>query len=308
MSVTLGELVKEGAQRLAAGQVPDPYRTAVHLVRETLEVDAAKLIAHPEHQVDEDVVALVRQAFARRAGGEPLQYITGRQSFYGRTFQVTSDVLIPRPETELLVEAVLDYTRGQVRTDWRVLDVGTGSGCLAVTLAAELPGAQVWAVDISPAALAVATANAQCQGVAERVAFVESDWLSALPTDTPPFDIIVSNPPYIAEHEFTGLQREVRDHEPYVALIAGPSGTEAYERLLSELPPWLAPGGILACEVGFGQATQVGALAEIHGWQVQRVMNDLQGIPRALLFTPLPMWWTINERVNYPLGSSSDTY
>ncbi len=284
MSTTFGELVKEGARILAAGGVDDPYRAAGHLVRELLAVDAVILIAHPERSVPDVDAALVRGAFHRRAGGEPLQYITGRQNFYGRDFQVTRDVLIPRPETELLVDVSLEHIRTCPQPGWRLLDLGTGSGCLAVTLAAEVPTAHVVAVDISPAALAVAAANAQRHGVAERVRFVESHWLDAIPT-TPPFDLVVSNPPYVAEADWPALQREVRDHEPYVALVGGEQGIEVYAHLLAALPSYLAAGGRFACEVGFDQAARVCALGEAAGWKVERIMRDMQGIARTVVFT-----------------------
>lgn len=294
MSTTLGELVKEGARILSAGGVEMPYRTAGHLVRELLAVDAVALMAHPEWTVSDLDADQVRRAFQRRASGEPLQYITGRQNFYGRDFQVTPAVLIPRPETELLVEVCLAHVRAHSRPSWRLLDVGTGSGCLAVTLAAEIPTAQVVAVDISPAALAVAAVNAQRHGVTARVCFVESHWLEAIPT-TPPFDLVVSNPPYVAETDWPALQREVRDHEPYPALVGGPQGTEAYAHLLTVLPPYLAEGGKFACEVGFGQASQVCALGEARGWNVERVIHDLQNIARTIVFT-LPQVFSDNPQ------------
>jgi len=294
MSTTFGELVKEGARILAAGGVDDPYRTAGHLVRELLAVDAVTLVAHPERAVSDADAALVRRAFHRRADGEPLQYITGWQNFYGRDFQVTRDVLIPRPETELLVEVSLEHIRTHPQRGWRLLDLGTGSGCLAVTLAAEIPTAQVVAVDISPAALAVAAANAQRHGVAERVRLVESHWLDTVPA-TPPFDLVVSNPPYIAETDWPALQCEVRDHEPYVALVGGEQGIEVYAHLLTALPPYLAAGGKFACEVGFGQAARVCALGEAAGWRVERVIHDLQGIARTVVFT-FPQVFSDNHR------------
>lgn len=286
MSTTLGELVKEGARTLAAGAVAEPRRTALHLIRAVLHIDAATLLAHPEREVAADAAERVRRATARRAAGEPLQYIIGVQDFYGRDFEVTPAVLIPRPETELLVEATLDHHRARSWAAVRILDLGTGSGCLAVTLAAELPTAQVVAVDISAAALAVAARNARRHGVAERIVFVESDWLAALPADAGGFDVAVSNPPYIAEAELPGLQREVRDYEPRVALVSGPSGVEAYARLFADLSGRLVAGGVFACEVGFGQAERVCALGAAYGWKTQRVLHDLRGVARAPVFTP----------------------
>ena len=203
-----------------------------------------------------------------RMQGKPLQYITKTQEFYGRPFRVTPDVLIPRPETELLIEVVLKR-RPRART---IVDVGTGSGAIAITLALEL-GAFVLATDISPAALKIATQNA-----ANSVSFIAADLLSSISDAT--MDVVASNPPYVASGDRATMQREVRDWEPEQALFAGESGLDIYRRLIPESWRVLKPGGLLALELGFGQSEAVTEL--VAGWQNVEVAKDLAGIPRTL--------------------------
>src|SRR6185369_15115914 len=190
--------------------------------------DRTFLISHNEDLVDDDSFSQLRDFVERRAAGEPLQYITGVQDFYGREFRVTPDVLIPRPETELLVEAALEVRASR---DAFICDVGTGSGCIAITLLCEMTGARAVAVDKSSAALEIAKLNAAQQAVDDRAAFVVSDCLDALNRGEYQFDLIVSNPPYVSASALTGLQREVRDHEPLVALSPGPDGLSVIRRL-----------------------------------------------------------------------------
>jgi release factor glutamine methyltransferase len=205
-----------------------------------------------------------------RLQGKPTQYITKRQEFYGREFRVTPDVLIPRPETEHVVEVALEIARGA----GRVLDVGTGSGALAVTLRLET-GAETWATDISAAAAAVAADNARRLGA--RVGIVACDLMQAI--DSLAVDLIVSNPPYVPLTQREGLQREVRDFEPHVALFGGATGFELYDRIVREAARVLRPGGWLVMELGFGCADHVSQL--LAGWSDLRVMPDLSGIPRV---------------------------
>jgi release factor glutamine methyltransferase len=203
--------------------------------------------------------------------GKPTQYITKRQEFYGREFRVTPDVLIPRPETEHVVEVALKV----VCDARRILDVGTGSGALAVTLQLET-GAAAFATDISPAAVAVAAGNAVRHGTC--VDFVVCDLLSAIADRS--VDLIVSNPPYVPLGTKEGLQREVRDWEPHVALFAGENGTELYERIAADATRVLRPGGWLIMELGFGSVDRVSAM--LAGWKEVRVEPDLAGIPRVI--------------------------
>jgi release factor glutamine methyltransferase len=221
--------------------------------------------------------ALVRRRFAN----EPVQYIIGEQEFYGLALRVTPAVLIPRAETEHLVEAVLNELRSlPFGTPPGILDVGTGSGAIAIALAHSLPNALVTAVDISAAALEVARANAARHHLSARIRFLESDLLAALaPTQT--FDAIVSNPPYVATGHRDALHPQVRDFEPPIAFFAGPDGLDVYHRLIPQAGTALNPGGLLALEIGYGQRDAIAAL--LAGWNSLRFVDDLQHIPRVAL-------------------------
>jgi len=237
--------------------------------------DRAWILAH----ADADLTPVQRARFEgwldRRARHEPIQYILGETEFYGLTFTLTPDVLIPRPETEHLIEAVLTKAPQEAAT--RICDVGTGSGCIAVTLAHELPQAQVTALDISAAALQVARGNARRYAVDPRLRFVESDLLSAVRDER--FDIIVSNPPYVRNDEV--LQPQVREYEPHRALFAGPTGLEVYERLIPQAREALVPGGWLLLEIGHGQRDAIATL--LRGWEAVGFKADLQGISRVAM-------------------------
>jgi release factor glutamine methyltransferase len=213
---------------------------------------------------------------ARRAKREPVAYIRGVQEFWGREFIVGPAVLIPRPETELVVERAAPFL--ERHPDATVVDVGTGSGCLAVTLAVEHPAATVYAVDISSDALSVARANAQRHG-AGRVQFIHGSLLSGV---APPVDLIVANPPYVAERDTAGLSREVRDYEPAVALFGGADGWRHIRTLLREIPRVLTPDGLVLMELGYGQLEGVGAEVDaVSALRLEAVLPDLQGIPRT---------------------------
>jgi release factor glutamine methyltransferase len=230
---------------------------------------------------------------ARRRAGEPVQYITGRAAFRGLDLYVTRAVLIPRPETEGLVEEVLRVIRAE-RARWprpRVLDLGTGSGCVALAIAQEYPEADVWGVDLSEAALEVAAANAARLGLADRVRWLRGDWFEALSTDEAAaagaperFEVIAANPPYIATGEWDDLPRDVREHEPAEALFSGASGLEDLRELVERAPEFLVPGGLLALELAEARAAEVHAwLDGAREWRESRVVDDLAGRPRVLL-------------------------
>jgi release factor glutamine methyltransferase len=221
----------------------------------------------------------------RRTKGEPLQYLTGEQEFFGLGFMVGPGVLIPRPETEILVEKAVKLI-GE-RLEARFLDIGTGSGCIAVAVAHEILSARGWAVDISAKALEIACLNAERHGVAERVQFVRSDMLKCFPRASC-FDFIFCNPPYVALQDCDSLPIEVRDHEPHSALFGGMSGLEFYEDLIPEIPSRLFDGGYLLLELGMGQAEEVRQLVEGVGLAVETILPDLQGIPRCLVGRKLP--------------------
>jgi release factor glutamine methyltransferase len=270
--MTVQAALLQGTKLLEDAGIAAPRLTGEVLLAHALHRDRTYLYAYPEHVLSEIEWIHYGRYLHERLGGKPTQYITGRQEFYGREFRVTPDVLIPRPETEHIVEAVLELAR-EAR---RILDVGAGSGALAVTLQLELEAVTV-ATDISPAALAVAAENARRLDAG--VGFVACDLMSAIGSQTQ--DLIVSNPPYVPLTDKPGLQREVRDFEPHIALFGGPSGIEIYERLIADAPRVLRPGGWLIVELGFGYHERVRALLDDR-WNDVTIRPDLAGIPRVL--------------------------
>jgi release factor glutamine methyltransferase len=279
MKWTIAEILKEAASELDNAGVPDARREAGSLLSFILGRDRTYLISHAEDETDENSFVRLREFVERRAAGQPLQYITGVQDFYGREFCVTPDVLIPRPETELLVEAALQIVG---RTAPFICDVGAGSGCIAVTLLCELANARALAIDKSPAALEIAKLNAQTFSVADRASFVISDCFDSL-EHRYGFDLIVSNPPYVAEAALKGLQREVRDHEPLIALSPGGDGLSVIRRLIDEGPAFVKPNGHLLMEIGFDQGEAVENLVKDSAWSLREIRADLQGIPRIVV-------------------------
>ncbi|HTQ53076.1 MAG TPA: peptide chain release factor N(5)-glutamine methyltransferase [Bryobacteraceae bacterium] len=270
--MTVQTALLQGARLLEDAAVPVSRLTAEVLLAHALHRERSYLFAHPEHELTELEWIHYGRYLHERLQGKPTQYLTGSQEFYGRVFRVTPDVLIPRPETEHVVETALRLASHAAR----ILDAGTGSGILAVTLQLETKAA-VCGTDISPAALRVAAQNAQTLGAP--VALVACDLISAIADES--MDLIVSNPPYVPLSDKAGLQREVRDWEPPVALFAGPTGLEIYERLLRDARRVLRRGGRLIVELGFGTHDRVAAMLS-HGWQDIETVPDLAGIPRVL--------------------------
>jgi release factor glutamine methyltransferase len=296
--------------QLRAAQIPSHTLAAELLLMHVLERDRAWMYSHPEESVDPVIAERFWALIARRAAGEPVQYLTGKQEFWGLEFEVTPAVLIPRPETEHVMEVALarlgergikiHMDTGAPREKLRVADVGTGSGCLAVALAWELPHAEVFATDSSAPALEVARRNAARHGVADRIHFLQWDLLTGLEKaelssvgarhDLPAsaqresqFDLIVSNPPYIARNDADQLQREVRDHEPHAALFGGPTGVEMYERLINDARGLMRDRGILVLELGHDSAEHVRGIFDAQlGWSNVAITTDLAGIPRVL--------------------------
>ena len=277
--MTVREAIAAGARLLAANPdlQPSAGRDAEFLLLRQLGLSRADVLAYPERVLDAEDEVLYWQRIERRATDEPVQYITGEQEFYGLLLQVTPDVLIPRPETEHLVEAVL--ARLPHDRPARVLDVGTGSGAIALAIARHLPVARVTASDLSSGALAVARRNAKTHGLSDRIQFVESDLLSALGEER--FNCIVSNPPYVPETDRASLHPQVRDYEPEGALFAGPDGLDVYRRLIPVAWEALFPGGLLALEIGYGQRQAIADL--LRDWEEVSFEDDLQGIPRVAL-------------------------
>jgi release factor glutamine methyltransferase len=250
-------------------------RDAELLLMHTLERSRAWLIAHAEEELSGSQAAAYTALVSLRRKGEPIQYITGEAEFYGLPFLVTRDVLIPRPETEHLVEKALELA-GRVVSP-RIVDVGTGSGAIAVALAHKLPCAQIAAIDISSRVLAVAEENAKRNGVAVR--FLLGDLLAPVAGER--FEIIVSNPPYVPTVDRDTLSVEVREYEPALALFAGGDGLDVYRRLIPAAFDALTPGGFVALEIGYGQSTAVEALLASAGFEQIVFVPDLQGIPRV---------------------------
>lgn len=269
--MTVHTALQQGAQLLEDAGIAVPRLTAEVLLGHAMRVERVYFFAHPERELSELEWLHYGRYLHERFGGKPTQYITRHQEFYSRDFRVTPDVLIPRPETEHVVEVALELARGARR----VLDVGTGSGALAVTLQLEM-AAETWATEISPAAAMVAADNAARLGAP--VNFVVCDLMEAMAPGS--MDLIVSNPPYVPLTQREGLQREVRDFEPHVALFAGHTGFEIYDRIVAGAPRVLKPGGWLIMELGFTSLGHVQAL--LAGWGSLRVVPDLSGIPRVI--------------------------
>lgn len=312
----LRQALHAAIQRLGVEGVPSPRMNAELLIMFTLDCDRAYLYAHPEREFSADEVARYDAALARRAAGEPAQYITGHQEFWGMDLIVSPAVLIPRPETEHVVEAVLELVSAVGRTRdqgqeqdlkqdleqeqeqdqnqeqnqdqqsrtgvsaphiLRIVDVGTGSGAIALALAREVPWAEIYATDISAEALEVARANAARLELTSRIIFHRADLLNGFPPKH--FDFVVSNPPYVGESEEDEVQLEVRKFEPGGAVFAGPTGLEVIERLIPQACEALRPGGWLVFEISGTIADGVRGL--LAGWDEVRIKNDLQGIPRV---------------------------
>jgi release factor glutamine methyltransferase len=269
--MTVGTALAQGSKLLEDGAIHVPRLTAEVLLAHAMRCERAYFYAHPERELSEIEWLHYGRYLHERLKGKPTQYITGRQEFYGREFRVTSDVLIPRPETEHVVETALAVALNAKR----ILDIGTGSGALAVSLQIET-GAAVWGTDISPAAVSVAAGNSTKLGA--HVRFVACDLAEAIASGT--MDLIVANPPYVPLGHKEGLQREVRDWEPHVALFGGERGFEFYDRIVDDAPRVLRPGGWLIMELGFGTHEHVARL--VRDWAGGRIEPDLAGIPRVI--------------------------
>jgi release factor glutamine methyltransferase len=306
--VQLKDSLNQAIPRLTAENVPSPRMNAELLLMFTLSCDRAYLFAHSDRELTADEQSRYHAALAERSRGVPTQYITGHQEFWGLDLIVSPAVLIPRPETEHVIEAVLERegraplpaeaaerrqnaahgaSRGSnqhqeqapgERKKLRLVDVGTGSGCIALALAKELPTAEIHATDISSAALEIARANAARHQLETRIHFHQTDLLQGLSGE---FDFVVSNPPYVGESEEDTVQLEVRKFEPRTAVFAGPTGTEVIERLIPQAHAALRPGGWLIMEISGTIAEKVRKL--LHGWQNAQIKPDLQSIPRVAM-------------------------
>jgi release factor glutamine methyltransferase len=276
-SITLKEALAAAIDRLTSERVASPRLNAETLLMFVLSCDRSYLYAHPARVLTDGEKDRYEHVVAERVRGVPTQYITGHQEFWGLDCMVTRDVLIPRPETEHLIEAVLPLARTFAEPN--IVDVGTGSGCIALALAKELPSAKIDAVDISSTALEVAHENAVRNQLAGRIKFKHADLLAGAGPES--FDFVVSNPPYVGESEEEEVQLEVRKFEPRNAVFAGATGLEIYERLIPQARAALRSRGWLVMEISAAVAEDVTQL--LSGWQAVEIRNDLQGIPRVVL-------------------------
>jgi release factor glutamine methyltransferase len=289
------EALKTGIGKLRDADIRAYTLAAELLLLHAIGKERAWLYAHPEEQLSATQEKQFLEMVARRAAGEPVQHLTGRQEFWELDFEVTPDVLIPRPETEHLIEVTLDrLALREVRegrppaTDGSgllIADVGTGSGCIAIALAKQLPKANFYASDISLAALDVARRNAAKHGVSQQIEFAGESLLDhAVSSHHQParFHAIVSNPPYIGRRDAASLDREVRDHEPAAALFGGQEGYEFYGELIAQAAAYLVPGGLLVLELGYNSLSAVQPLLEGPEWTRVNITNDLAGIPRII--------------------------
>src|SRR5712664_248432 len=317
--------LKQGLAQLRDAHVPSYTLAAELLLLQVLSRERTWIYSHPEQEISSAEADRYFALLARRTNGEPTQHLTGKQEFWGLEFEVTPDVLIPRPETEHLIEVALDRLavrelragrkQALIGEDLQIADIGTGSGCIAIALAKELPRATIYATDISPAALSVARRNAARHSVSDQIHFIESNLLDSfihraaanadisvvgaqhaaplLGTDAPHespvtshqsplLDLIASNPPYIGRREAATLMREVRDHEPEIALYGGEEGYELYADLIAQAAAYLKPGGILVLELGHNSLPAVQPILDLPTWTNVGVTNDLAGIPRVL--------------------------
>jgi release factor glutamine methyltransferase len=300
--LSLFATLREGIAQLERENVPSAGLAAELLLMHVAGRDRAWIYAHPEAELDSAQREQFFSLIARRAGGEPTQHLTGHQEFWGLDFEVTPDVLIPRPETEHLIEVALERLGLKIETGSlrrnekvRIVDVGTGSGCIAIALAHELPTASIVATDISADALKVARRNAASHGVSDRIEFAECNLLdnffhqpsatshqSQSSSHQPPlFDLIISNPPYIGRWEASTLAREVREHEPEAALYGGEKGTEIYAPLIAQASALLKSGGIIVLELGHASAVHVSKMLASPDWTNATITNDLAGIARV---------------------------
>jgi release factor glutamine methyltransferase len=280
--------LKQGLGQLREAHVSSFTLAAELLLLYVLGRDRSWLYAHPEEQLSPADAERFFSLIARRANGEPTQHLTRKQEFWGLEFEVTPDVLIPRPETEHVIEVALDrlavreIRAGRKPTfsgeGLQIADIGTGSGCIAIALAKGLPGATIYATDISSAALAVARRNATRHNVADQINFIECNLLDLT---APQFDLIVSNPPYVGRREAATLMREVRDHEPEIALYGGEEGYELYADLITQSAAHLKTSGLLVLELGHNSLPAVQPLLDAPAWANVAVTNDLAGIPRV---------------------------
>lgn len=277
-NMTIDEAINSTAERFATRGVDNSRREATSLMAHAIGKPHSFLIAHPEYMLTESEAATFEDLTTRRAQRSPFQHLTRRQEFYGLEFEVSPDVLIPRPETEILVERAIDLLKPLDEPTF--LDLGVGSGCISISMLHEVQTTSAVGVDLSPLALAVAGINAEKHGVADRLTLIEGDLFDNVSGE---FAAIVSNPPYIPDGDITTLQAEVRDHEPLLALAGGQDGLDIIRRIIAGAPEYLKADGYLLMEIGYRQSAAVRDELENAGWVDIAFLDDLQGIPRTLV-------------------------
>lgn len=278
---TAGALIAEGAAVLAAAEIEEPRRESRLILAHVLRAAPGDLLLEPIRPVGQEDAERFRTLVARRARHEPFAYLAGRREFWSLDLDVAPGVLIPRPETELVVETALEPLAGVGRNvAWSILDFGTGTGAILIALLTELPFAQGLGVDVSLEALEIARANSARFGLGDRARFGRSSWWSHVPPQE--FDLIVSNPPYIPTRDIPALDPEVRNFEPHLALDGGPDGLGAFRAISSVLATRLTPGGRIVVEVGQGQADDVASIFLRSGLEKTAILPDLAGIPRVV--------------------------
>lgn len=274
----IAEKLQEASEILQSGGIAEPRREANSLLASALQKDKTFLVAHPEYELSNEEEKHLQNFLQRRASREPFQYIVGRQEFYGLDFEVNRNVLIPRPETELMVETAIKILRA--KNGSKFCEVGIGSGCIAVSILHIVKTARAIGLDISPEALKVAAGNAATHEVLNRLELKISDVFEVLKDEK--FDLIVSNPPYIPNKDVGDLQAEVRDFEPVIALTDGKDGLSIIEKIIVEAPQLLNANGFLLLEIGFAQADKVREMFSVEIWRAVEILPDLQGIPRTV--------------------------
>jgi release factor glutamine methyltransferase len=274
--VKISEILPQAARALAASGVPEHTRESSTLLQFALGRDRVFLFSYPEYELSAEEQKRFHEILGRRTGREPLQYITGRQEFYGLDFTITKDVLIPRPETEMLVAKSVELL-GKVDRP-RFAEIGVGSGCISIAILANVPGSTAVGADISQAAIDVARKNAIKHNVSDRLGLIESNVFASFPPGR--FDLIVSNPPYVPAVDIDGLQPEVRAFEPHIALTDGADGLSIVKSIVDASPDFLVPGGSLLIEFGFGQADSVDSMFDRRVWSRVEMIPDFQQIPR----------------------------
>ena len=275
----ISESIRVAADSLKMCEIPKPFREAKSLLLLAIKKNKAFLIAHPEYQLTEDQEQVFWNYIERRSRHEPFQHIAGKQEFWGLDFVVSPAVMIPRTETELIVEAGIEILRKSENP--KFCEVGIGSGCISISILHDVPKASATGFDISPDALKIARLNAENNEVAGRLKLIQSDIFSKI-KGSDKFDLIVSNPPYIPVREMSGLQAEVRDFDPHIALTDGKDGLSIIQKIIKRSPKFLKPNGFLLMEMGFNQSNDVGQMFDQAIWEEVNFFPDLQGIPRMV--------------------------